>query len=569
MSKNSAFLSIIKKNFKILLRSRSSAVIILLGPLLIVLLVGFAFSNSQSQLSLSVGVYSDDYSELTNSVIQKIASKFTVYQFRSLNDCVKYVRRGRANICILFPPDLDVKGEANEITFYVDYSRINIVWMILDIISEKVSSESTEISTQLTEVLLNKLASAQQESGENKEMLGEMLEKQELLSVKIEGLYDELAGLNLQSADFETEELQNTAEYLSSLCYEAANTSLNIIEDIDEAVYDANCSDSDPIEDVIEPVEDSLRQASEAILLTISENGTFTQLMESVIESADQTEQQLEEASEIRDEAVRDKTATNALENLTSSLLLLETSMEKIKDEITTLEVKNASRITNPITTKIEPVTMETSYFSSLFPTLIVLIVMITSILLASTIVMNEKKSSSLFRTAISPVSAFWFNLGTYATSFLIIVAQLIVFLIVALAFTSIQFLSGVPTAALSLIFIISTFVLFGMLVGYWFKSEETTTLAAVSFSCVFLFFSNTILPIESMPSYVQTIAKFNPFVVAESLLRQALIFHSGILAFVGGILILLGWTALFLVITAILVKASGRSGFFKYKRKF
>ena len=64
MKSGKVFLAILSKNIRLLLRSKSSAVIILLGPLIVVTLVGVAFSNSQNQFALSVGVYSEKYSEL-------------------------------------------------------------------------------------------------------------------------------------------------------------------------------------------------------------------------------------------------------------------------------------------------------------------------------------------------------------------------------------------------------------------------------------------------------------------------------------------------------------------------
>ena len=59
---------IIKKDFKLLVRSKSSALVVLLGPLLIIFLVGLAF-NTSSMYNLKVSVYSESYSDLTNSVI--------------------------------------------------------------------------------------------------------------------------------------------------------------------------------------------------------------------------------------------------------------------------------------------------------------------------------------------------------------------------------------------------------------------------------------------------------------------------------------------------------------------
>ena len=78
------------------------------------------------------------------------------------------------------------------------------------------------------------------------------------------------------------------------------------------------------------------------------------------------------------------------------------------------------------------------------------------------------------------------------------------------------------------LFLIIAVFVLLGMLLGYIFKSEETTTLGALFIASILLFFSNTILPLESLPEKIKAITLFNPFVVSQELLKGLMIFDLG-----------------------------------------
>ena len=78
-----AILAIIKKNFKLLIRSRSSALVVILGPLLIVLLMGVAF-NSSGLYNINVGVYSKAYSALSDDLITKLKDdRFSVFKYES------------------------------------------------------------------------------------------------------------------------------------------------------------------------------------------------------------------------------------------------------------------------------------------------------------------------------------------------------------------------------------------------------------------------------------------------------------------------------------------------------
>jgi hypothetical protein len=53
---------VIWKNLKILFRSKTSALIVIFGPLLVVYLVGIAFDNSNSY-RVNIGVFSEGYND--------------------------------------------------------------------------------------------------------------------------------------------------------------------------------------------------------------------------------------------------------------------------------------------------------------------------------------------------------------------------------------------------------------------------------------------------------------------------------------------------------------------------
>ena len=63
--------TMIKKDLKLLIRSKTSALVVLLGPLAIILLVGLAF-NSSSLYNLRIASYSEGYSSLTDSIIESL-----------------------------------------------------------------------------------------------------------------------------------------------------------------------------------------------------------------------------------------------------------------------------------------------------------------------------------------------------------------------------------------------------------------------------------------------------------------------------------------------------------------
>jgi len=51
----------------------------------------------------------------------------------------------------------------NEINFTVDYSKVNLVWMILDAISTEITDTSSSLTTDMTNVLIEKLEKTKSE----------------------------------------------------------------------------------------------------------------------------------------------------------------------------------------------------------------------------------------------------------------------------------------------------------------------------------------------------------------------------------------------------------------------
>src|SRR3989344_6802632 len=135
-------LCIIKKNIKLILRSRSSSLIIILGPLLVILLLGVAF-NTSSLHGLKVGVYSPSYSDLSNSIVTQLKDdQFDVVKIDNEETCVGDVKNGEVHVCTILPPDLKVESGDRNIIFYADFSRINLVGIVIESVSTKVSAKS-------------------------------------------------------------------------------------------------------------------------------------------------------------------------------------------------------------------------------------------------------------------------------------------------------------------------------------------------------------------------------------------------------------------------------------------
>ena len=109
---------------------------------------------------------------------------------------------------------------------------------------------------------------------------------------------------------------------------------------------------------------------------------------------------------------------------------------------------------------------------------------------------------------------------------------------------------STVVNVSLALLLITTTFILLGMIVGYLFSSEETATIGAISLGTILLFFSNTIIPLETISSGFKELVNYNIFVIGESILRKLILFESSL----SGVKNELGILAVYILVFALLI---------------
>ena len=491
---------IIKKDLKILIRSRLSALIVLLGPLLIVLLVGMAF-NSSSVNNIKIYTYSGSYSELSNSLVDAlIDQQFSVNKVNSENECIDSIKTGTSHICIVMPPDLSVKeNTTNEITFYVDNSRVNFVYLVINEVNKKVSLQSKELGKTLAQELINVINNAEVKLIDTKDRIATLRSSNQKIGTDVSSIIGNIGNFAI---DLNVTELRVTD-------LDSGNLSCS------------NCSSeySSAISNIVNKLQGLQNQATQI-------NAAKAEIQKSV--------------DSIKSES--DKSAEN--------LDTLSESTNNMLAGINSLSVKQAENIVTPIKTSVKPISATNSNLNFLFPTLVALVIMFVSILLSATMVMREKKSRAYFRNFITPTNNFTFILGALITCLLILIIQLVIIFGQSLFIqNSLVSLAIFGSLFLMLLIIAILFILIGMFIGYIFNSEETVILASMSIAVLLIFLSNTILPIETIPLQLKWLAFLNPFVVADSILKKMLLFNSGISSVLAEIYLLVAYICLFLAL--------------------
>ena len=148
---------LLKKDLTLFFRSRVSSIVIILLPVLIVLLAGFAF-NSNNLSNIHVGVHKSVNGTNVDSVISGFESKgFHAVYYPTLEDCINSVKLANTQICVDFSKNTSL-GSQEDVKFYVDYSRVNLANTLVNIANSKVRSTSLNVSKGKVEGILGKVS---------------------------------------------------------------------------------------------------------------------------------------------------------------------------------------------------------------------------------------------------------------------------------------------------------------------------------------------------------------------------------------------------------------------------
>ena len=533
------FFRIFEKNLLLVWRSKWAVAIILLAPLLMAALIGSAFSASHAYF-VSVGVYEQEKTALGSSIKDSVAKDFKVSDYDSRNECIEGVKTGSVNVCLVLPENLAVERQegTNEIEIYADNSRTNLVWAVLESLSTRISETSSNISVAMTAGLLSRMQDAKNEISQGGELVEQTNSLLEAAAADTEQLKANIAGLSANasvdrlmlsaitsSANSGFKEIGKLKESVDELIAGSKQE----LDDLSELIYNSSLSlpQKDIIGGQIETVDgllnDILDEAKKSQNSSSSEMNRLNSTIEQANSELEKIRTLISETTEFKLSGFTKLSAVDAsIDNTASALSKLKTKLADIEANLGNANA-SASYIVTPIVKKVMSVSPTASQLRNIFPALLVIVVMFSSLVLSSMFAVAEKSSKAYFRNSITPTDELAFLAAGYAANIIVVALQLAVFVAVSVVFLNLGF-AGVGKLVALLLAGASLFILLGMLIGELFVSQEGSIIASLSVGSLLLFFSNTIIPIESLPWLAREIANYNPFVLAESLLRKTLI---------------------------------------------
>ncbi len=511
-----------KKNLKLLFRSKSSALIVFFAPLMIILILGLFYSTSTSY-NFKVGVSNSAMNEEVNNFVSSLQDQnYDTIVYENIEQCVKDIKTEAVHACITLPESFALEdNQQKEITFYVDPSKINLVWAIQSSLGNKFNLKSQQLSQEIAQDLLDRVSSASNELSVEGSNLQSLKDKSSAATSKTSELQKGFAGVDIRfpAESYDVAIIANIKQDLEEAQEGFALAKANVDNSSLEGSEQAN------ILSLLDEAEDKLTNSINTF--EGSDVGTINGLVTTINNELNFAKEQLSLLAKTISSASEGlTTTTSSLEEIDTSLGAVISSLDSIQANLQANKVTEAQTLSSPLITRIEPVAKEGSYLDYSFPALLVLVIMFTSLILGTTLVMMEKTSPAYQRNFFLPLKKSTFVLSTYLTNIVLIFAQIIIILGVSLFFLKYEF-SSLGLIVLILFLASSVFTFLGMLIGYLFTSEETGLLASISLGSLFLFVSGVVLPIETISSLFREVVQYNPFVITEKLLREIFIFGS------------------------------------------
>lgn len=549
----------ILKNIMILARSKGSALIVLLAPLIIVFIIGFGFMDAQDT-TLNIGVHERQESDLTKRYIDSFDTpEYNIIMYDDEFSCENSILDGLTVMCAVFSEDFELRDDAkNEIIFYVDESRMNLIDSLISSFTTTMSGETSEISEELASKLISIVDIADEEARESLALI--IKNRADISSAKSEvgEAGASLGGLDTGSESVSLSRIENLVEDAEEDFLELRKKALDLVSEANKA----NLSEEEDLKKAISDLNKTVREST-----GIKNFDDLSRAVRSVASSVSKMSDKLDEFDSARSDVISNiNELSSKVDSLEESTDKLKNKQERIISEIESFDLRSARRITSPINTHVRSVATADNRLSYSFSYLLSLAILFVGLMLSSTLFYMEKDSRSFFRNFTTPTPQRFFALSNYLTSMIVILIQTILIITIAYFTLEVPILNNLLITSAFLILGITLFVLMGLLIGLMANTSEAVTMSNIIIGSVFLFVSNLILPLETLSPLVSKIASFNPYVIISEGIRKSMLFDLTF-AQIRNDLILLSVYILLLVGLMVLVNKLGFKHFLAMRR--
>lgn len=544
---------VVLKNLKMVSKSWSSMGVLIIGPLALILILGFSFANATLH-DINIGLYNEDVDE---KLILGEIDYGRIIRYKSLDDCNKGIIEDNLDVCLHMSNEFKTAGSSKiNIVFYYDNSK-KISTYIINELKSKITQSSKKITRDAVDVAADNFQSVYDFFSASKDQIDDYIEDAETsvdnlrnakenikrVETVIDSTYNSLYNLENELSDIEdgsttydieraldSTELQilaidnniagaiSNARYLIMILPQENNTEIiQSLRDLD--------NDLTTLQGRLDELREDIQILKNTLNFHKSAIGELRTSVVSLRNNLATSKNFLNDVYNFIDSAIYE------MNNMIDGMKKLKTDLDTLMGKMDGQSTENMKGLADPITTDFRPLLENFTNVYFLFPTILIMIIVFVSMLLSNIITLNEMHSPAYLRNFTIPVSSYVFETGVFISSGLISLFQISVLLVFSQYNLGIPVFSNITEILPLIILVIAVFNVIGMNIAYLIRHEQTSILVSTIISIGAFIFSNSLLPLKVMPKIAADIASYNPIVISSELLRRTLFLDTNMFA--------------------------------------
>lgn len=507
-------IKLVKKDLKLFKRDKRNLVLTIVGPIIILFILGNIFGQSSTENSISgisLGVCNLDNNEF----------KLNISLFNIVNldgDCAisakNMVSEGRLRASIIIPKEFsaDIKeGKGAEIIFFVDNSKTQTALVSSDAMKAFVQDINEKVGTEFIDEAWVRLSSL----NNNLKLVLPQLELAKKSAIKTQ---KDLADINKQlnridekRLDRILNDINKTSPYLRQNLSDELDEVLSSLDEIASSSCLANSSFCSLLSNITSSLSSSalkIKQKEERV------NSLDINILATQIEAIKSSKANItEQVKEIN------KTAFD----FTNDIIIVEKELRETSQALDTYTSRDPKTIISAVSLNENAVFGDRTYFEFLSLGLILILLLFTIMLSVSSNIVSERNTGTLARTLLSPTSVPLFLVSKIIFFVIVSFIELFVMFVVSYFFGS---YISISIGSLLIMLIASVnFVIIGMLIGAISRTENTALLTSLVIGLPMFFLSGLFFPFEIMPGFMRVVGINSPLTLAHDSLEKIVLY--------------------------------------------
>ncbi|MBI4919172.1 ABC transporter permease [archaeon] len=538
---------LVQASVKEFVRNWKSIFLLIVCPLILISIIFTSF-NAEGIQKIPLGLIMKTPDFRLND-FRSVTKEFIILkEYNSLDDCFAELKAGREYACIEVIKELSFFLNIN-----FDNTKGAVIWEVLARLKNTVDNLQKEETKNVAKGVLTRLKTTLEDlerlhneliTANNQ--LDNYIFKTDQTITELRTLKSELS-TTLQSMRNDIQELKNsksTAEQEKNELYQEIKSKdyKNTANRISSIGLQTGTPELTQISNELLGLENLIerynQQVNDYFVKFDNRIYQYEQTNEKGYAYTTQIDSKVQELENVKNELVTYKTKINLLQN----------KLDNARNDLKGVERLDPEVLVNPVIIKNQPTyegdarSRNLVILQTVFPTLLLLVVLFLSLLISSFITLRNVNSSASKRVMlIKGIFVHDFLSGYISSLFITSIPMLCVLLLGKYVF-KIDLFSNFVLVFLILFLLSSIFLMLGMIIANVIKKESIALLLTTFILIILIFFSGLLLPIEKMSDTAALFAINFPGKITIDALNQVIFYGQGFQTITSGLVSLLIW---------------------------